>query len=339
MLTPLFTSLLSMDMKSEQVEFVLADNGSTDGSVNYVRKEFPSVRIFPLGRNEGFAPALNKAVEAYDSTWICFLNNDVRVHPDWLSNLLHAARKIEAPCFTSHLLDWQGKHTQFAGGWINLFGKGFEDTKVKSDRPYEIFFPCGCGMMIRRDVFRNVGGFDDDYFMIYEDVDLGWRMRLFGFPVYFVPDAFVLHRGHASLDRMPYTQKAIYYERNSLATLYKNLADDSLSVVLPLALREALMRAKGIGGIGVPVRYSPDGVAVMDGVSEFLCQLPMWKKKRETVQSYRHVGDEEIFRNFFPDPAKVWAFSDTHYQKISHPAVQSIIEGTFQRACKALALS
>ena len=339
MLTPLFTSLMAMDMPSEHVEIILADNGSTDGSVNYVRKHFPSVKIFPLGRNEGFAPALNKAVEAYESTWVCFLNNDVRVHPDWLSNLLHAANKIDAPCFSSHLLDWQGKHTQFAGGWINLFGKGFENTQVQSDSPYEIFFPCGCGMMIRREVFQNIRGFDDDYFMIYEDIDLGWRMRLLGVPVYFVPDAFILHRGHASLDHVPYTKKALYYERNSLATLYKNLGDDSLNVVFPLALREALARAMGIGGIGVPVRSSPDGFAVMEGVNEFFRHLPMWKKKREIIQAYRQVSDEEIFKRFFPRPSEVWAFSETHYRKIAHPTVQPIIEETFQRACDALALA
>ena len=127
------------------------------------------------------------------------------------------------------------------------------------EQPYEVFFACGCGMMIRRDVFLKTGGFDSDYFMLYEDVDLGWRLRLLGYSIFFVPEARVMHHAHASLAKESYATKAVFYERNSLATIYKNLDTQNMRRILPLAVRESLLRAKAVSGIGLPFRYSPEG--------------------------------------------------------------------------------
>ena len=332
LLPPLFSSLLNMEMEADDAQLVLVDNGSTDGSVDRVRCEFPTVRIFSLESNAGFAPALNRAARAFSSEWLCFLNNDVRVDPDWLPNLLHASRKIDSPCFASHILDWMGKKTQFAGGWINWFGKGFESDSLSEDQPYEIFFPCGGAMMIRREVFLDIGGFDDDYFMIYEDVDLGWRLRLYGYSVYLVPDAYVMHRGHYSLGQETYSRKALYLERNSLATLYKNLNPASLAVLFPLALREAMLRAKALGGIGIPARYSPDGLATLNGVKAFFDGLPRWREKRAVVQRRRCVEDAEIFARFFSPSTQKWAYGESHYRRLFLPDVEREIDALLQRA-------
>ena len=95
-LRPLFLSLLKLWREQIDVEFVLVDNGSSDGSVPFVRKHFPAVRILSLGENQGFAPALNYAARQVESEWLCFLNNDVRVDPDWLWNLMLAVRTIDS---------------------------------------------------------------------------------------------------------------------------------------------------------------------------------------------------------------------------------------------------
>ncbi|RJP33796.1 MAG: glycosyltransferase family 2 protein [Candidatus Omnitrophota bacterium] len=322
-LKPLLDSLLNMVIDETVMRIVLVDNASADGSVEYVRRYFPQVEIFPLQKNEGYAPALNKAANAMDSEWLCFLNNDVRVDPDWLPNLLHAAEKINAPCFSSHLLNWEGTQTQFAGGWINWFGKGFETSQLADTDPYPIFFPCGGAMLIRRDIFLEIGGFDDDYFMIYEDVDIGWRLWLFGYEVYLIPDAYVMHKGHTSLKSESYEKKALYFERNSLATLYKNLAYDSLQLIFPLALREAVLRAKAIGGIGVPVRYSSAGFATLQGLNAFFEQLAKWKQKRNVIQNRRKRSDAEILSRFFTHSTQLWAYSHEHYRRLHIPEIQS----------------
>jgi GT2 family glycosyltransferase len=336
LLPPLFSSLMDQEGDTGHVKIILVDNHCQDKSVKLVRKKFPDVSIFSLDQNEGFAPALNKAVKAQKAEWIIFLNNDVHVQPDWLPNMLQAAKEIKAPCFASHIMDWEGQSTQFGGGWINLFGKGFENPKLESDKPYEIFFACGCGLMIRRDVFMELGGFDDDYFMIYEDVDLGWRLRLQDYPVYMVPDARVMHHAHASLEKEPYARKAEFFERNSLATIYKNFSKHTLQCVLPLALRESLLRAQAVSGIGLPFDYNADGMVMRKAVTDFINNRAYWDAKRERIQRERKVEDEEILERFFPQPCQLWSYTDEHYQRIFHPDIKPHIEHCFHLAEQAV---
>lgn len=337
-LRPLFSSLLQMNIRKHEVQIVLVDNASQDDSVELTQREFPDVEILSLDQNLGFAPALNQAAVKYDAEWLCFLNNDVRVDPDWISNLLYSSQKIDAHCFSSHILNWEGNQTTFAGGWINLFGKGFESTKVEHSQPYEIFFPCGCGTFIRRELFLKIGGFDGDYFMIYEDVDLGWRLRLAGQPIYLVPDAFIMHRAHASLNRIPYSQKAIYFERNSLATLYKNLEIQHLNLILPLALQEILLRAQAIAGIGFPYPHSYDGTSILEAVKVFFDRLDGWREKRGEVQKRRMVGDHELMQCFLPHPTQIWAFNDSQYQRLAQTRIDKRIQTLLETARQHLKL-
>ncbi len=332
LLAPLFFSLFNMETEKYRVEFVLVDNASNDGSVPWLRKHYPKARIYQLPRNMGFAPALNQAAKACDTEWLVFLNNDTFVDPDWLPHMMYAVKKTNASCFASHIFNWKGTKTQFAGGWVNLFGKGFESPVLKSPKPYEIFFPCGGAMMIRRDVFLNAGGFDEDFFMLFEDVDLGWRLRLMGEKVFMVPDAFVMHRGHASLGKEAYTQKALYYERNSLAMIYKHFADETLCVIFPLALRDALIRAAAIGGTGYPFRYSPEGFAMRSAIAAFFRDLHKWKKKRAWVQSQRKVSDQEIIKRFFPQTEQRWAYCDRHYHRLNAPPVSKQLNAIMHQA-------
>ncbi len=338
LLVPLFKSLLAMDISNDKAEYVLVDNASIDGSVDFVKSEFPRVRIARMKKNKGFAPALNEAVRGCRSEWVCFLNNDMRVDPDWLANLFFAADSADSPCFASQILNWPGKLIQFAGGEINIFGKGFENTNLVSLDPYEIFFPCGGAMMIRRDIFLKAGGFDDDYFMLFEDVDLGWRLRLLGYKIYMVPDSRVMHRGHASLKNIPYSHKGLYYERNSLATIYKNLGKDALNVVFPLAVQEILLRARGVSGINLPFPYSGDGHVMLDALTSFFKNKEQWRKKRDWIQTNRKVDDKEIFEQFFPHPDRLWAYNDQHYKRIAHEPIATKIQSTLQNAVKYLPL-
>lgn len=310
---------------------VLVDNASSDGSVAWLRTHHPDVWIEHRPRNEGFALAINNAVHSATEDWLVVLNNDIRVEPDWLVNLLDAARELGNPCVSSHLLGWEDEATQFAGGSINCVGKGFESSEVLSGDPYEIFFPCGCGMAIRRDLFRNAGGFDSDYFMIYEDIDLGWRLRLLGHPVYFVPSARIRHRAHASLSNESYATKAICLERNSLATLYKNLGDEAWARMFPVVQQEALHRARALGGWGVPVPYHPDGVATIDGVRAFMAAMPKWREKRAWIQARRVVTDESLLQRWLGAPNKLWAYAPFHYERLHHPDVLPHLEAIHAR--------
>ncbi|MGC9327168.1 MAG: glycosyltransferase family 2 protein, partial [Candidatus Hinthialibacter sp.] len=169
--------------------------------------------------------------------------------------------------------------------------------------------------------------------------DLGWRLRLFGHKIYLAPDAKIMHKGHASLDQIPYRRKALYFERNSLATIYKNLSDEYLSAVLPLALREAQLRAKGTAGQGLPFRYSGDGLAILEAVQTFWDRLPEWREKRALIQAKRSVGDDELLPRFFPRPDQLWAFNAEQYKRLHHPHLLPQIEGALKEASRAAGLA
>ena len=325
-LKPLLKSLTAIEANGAHVKIIIADNNSSDGSREFVRNKFPDVELIEFEENLGFAPALNRCAQQVNSDWLVFLNNDIHVAADWLTQLLAVANETDAACVSSHLLSWDGRETQFAGGWTNLFGKGFEAFELESSEPYEIFFPCGCGMMVQPEIFLDAGGFDDDYFMIYEDIDLGWRLRLFGETIWLAPKAQVFHRGHASLKRVDYARKAVYLERNSLATLYKNLDAAHAAKLTASALRDAVIRARGVAGAGLPMRYSSDGLSTLLGVQAFFDNLPQWREKREVVQSRRIISDDEIFEQFFPHPDQTWAYTDEHYRRLAHPDIEQKLQ-------------
>lgn len=336
LLPPLFDSLLAMNHPNGDVRIILVDNASRDGSVERTRRYYPDVIVHSFQKNLGFAPALNQAVQAYESDWVCFLNNDMKVDEHWLTELVSAAEMTQAACTGSVLMDWEGNHIQMAHGRVNWFGKGFEESCVPSNEPYPIFFACGGAMMIRRDVFLDVGGFDEDYFMIYEDVDLGWRLWLLGHQVYMAPQSRVYHLGHASLKQEDYARKAVYLERNSLATLYKNLDESSLSVVLPLAIQEACLRADAFMGHHTPFPYTPDGLYTVSGMQHFLVELNRWREKRGVIQSQRIMSDPEIFQRFFHTPETLWAYCDAHYQRLHFPKTQQNIHHLFSTVTQYL---
>ncbi len=336
LLPPLLQSLQEMDKPDGPVRVVLVDNACSDGSVEYVQTNYPNVTIYSLPENRGFAPALNQAVNAFEAEWLCFLNNDMKVDEQWLIQLLQTAECTDAACIGSILKDWDGKRIQFAKGSVNWFGKGFEEEEIESESPYPSLFSCGGAMMIKREVFLECGGFDDDFFMIYEDIDLGWRLRLLGHEVYIAPESVVYHKGHDSLKQEDYARKAVFLERNSLATLYKNLDADSLSVIFPAAMQEILYRSQAYSGVDVGLSYLPDGFYTLNGVNEFWRGIAIWRNKREWVQSRRQISDQDLFNRFMIDSEKPWAYCDEHYQRIHHPQYDEKIKKLYAHTSQLL---
>ncbi len=274
--------------------------------------QFPEVDVLSLDANYGFAHALNLAAVQAHTEWIAFLNNDMRVHPRWLVDAMECAERNRVDCVASRILIWDGTRTQFAGGEINLLGKGFEwseeDCDVEAER--DLLFACGGAMLIRRDLFVDAGGFDREYELIYEDVDLGWRLNLYGHKVRYAPQSRVYHRQHASLAQVDYRRKAIYYERNSLATMYKNLGAGNWAVLMPALFRLAVHRTEAL--MCLPC----DGYSHLCGVQAFFDHLPKWREKRRAVQARRRISDEEIFKRFFVNPMRLWGYTPKHTEAL-----------------------
>jgi GT2 family glycosyltransferase len=258
-------SLLALEYPRSQLQIILCDNGSNDGSVEFVKQRFESVTLVALDRNYGFAEGNNRAVRSAVGEWLGFLNNDMWVEPAWLKNLLEPTlTRPQLKCLASRIVNWDGSAVDFVGGGVNFQGHGFQIDHGKPssehDRPRRLLFACGGAMLMRRDLFVEVGGFDPDFFAFFEDIDLGWRLNLLGHDVWYTPAATAHHRHHGTANNIEPHQLRVLYERNALAMIYKCFDDDNLAAALPAALLLMNERALRMSGVDLS-SFDVDGQA------------------------------------------------------------------------------
>jgi GT2 family glycosyltransferase/glycosyltransferase involved in cell wall biosynthesis len=343
-----FNSLLALDYPANKLELMLVDNASRDESVAYARERFPRVRVVETGANLGFAGGNNFGAREANGDWVAFLNNDTRVEPEWLLQMVKttlAGEERGLVCVSSLMLDWAGKRIDFQAGALNFHGFGFQPSyglpvEGREIKPRELLFPCGGSMLIKREVFLEVGGFDDDFFAFFEDVDLGWRLWLLGYRVELVPSAVTYHRHHGSFESVAGHRNYLLYERNALYAIYKNYEQETLDKALPAALlllgqRAArFMEMSGVdfdeydlemGGAQQPPTDTVhrNAVAALLAVEEFSANLESMKEKRAWIQANRRRTDAELFARFErPGHANLWNHSsDATYATAHHTIV------------------
>ena len=247
-LAVLLPSIFQLDYPDSLIEVVVVDNGSSDGTVEWLEKEWPLVRVIANSENEGFARPNNVAARSATGKWLCLVNNDMKLEKNWLREMLGALEGEKCLCAGSVILDWEGKKIDFDGGAIAFTGHGLQpnhgDTTKKKEKigknekieKVEIPFACGGAMLIDKNAFLEVGGFDESYFAYYEDVDLGWRLWLYGYEVVLAPGAIAYHRHNATSKKAPAYQKKVLMERNALFSAIKNYEEENLLRILPAAL-------------------------------------------------------------------------------------------------------
>ncbi len=219
----------------DNVEIVVADNGSTDDSVEFLKKEFPDVKLLLLDKNYGFAGGYNKALQQVDSNFYILLNSDVEVTEQWISPLLTCMQQennIAAvmPKIRDYYKRQNFEYAGAAGGFIDYMGIPYcrgrifnsrEEDKGQYDKEMNVHWTSGAAMMIRAEIFHRMGGFDDSYFAHMEEIDLCWRMGNIGYQMKCVPKAVVYHAGGATLAYQN-AGKVFLNMRNSLSTIFKN---------------------------------------------------------------------------------------------------------------------
>lgn len=221
----------------EEVEVIVADNGSTDGSVDWLRTDYPDVRIIQLDENYGFAEGYNRAIAQVDSEFVLLLNSDVEVENGWWQPLLNfMVETPEAGAVMPKILSYNHprlfEHAGAAGGLIDSLGypycRGRVLSTVEEDRgqydgpPVEVAWATGAAMLVRRSAFIEAGGLDASFFAHMEEIDFCVRMRRLGYKSYVISDSRVFHLGGGAL---PYgnPRKTYLNFRNNLLLLYKNL--------------------------------------------------------------------------------------------------------------------
>ena len=250
-----FDSVKSLRYPAGKLDTILVDNGSDDGSVAEVTTRWPWVRVVSNDHNAGFAGGCNQGARLRrGGTVLAFVNNDVRVHEDWLRELVQPIVRGECVATTSKMLSWDGSLIDSAGGGMNFHGfglqYGYKDVPAaQHDVPRRTLFACGGAMAVDAQVFEDCGGFDPEFFAYYEDVDLGWRLWVLGHEVHYVPSSVCWHHHHGTSDRLPTKTVRLIQVRNPLLACFKNYDDDHLRQVLPVALALLIRRAGLASGI------------------------------------------------------------------------------------------
>lgn len=212
----------------KEFEVILADNNSTDDSLEYVKKFFPQVRIIRLNKNFGFARAINEGVRVSDAEYVVFLNNDTSVDKNWLKNLIKCVKNHpEVISVNSKLLNYYDrKKIDGAGILINEAGQakslGWQDRdEGQYEKEQYIFGASGGGSLFKRKEFIRVGLFDESFFMYSEEVDFAFRAQFQGYKSIFCPQAIVYHKHKATARRRP--QHIEYWQfRNMTMTIIKD---------------------------------------------------------------------------------------------------------------------
>lgn len=305
-----------LDYPADKLDIVCVDNGSGDGSAERLRA-VDGVRLVESDTNLGFAGGCNLAAQHAEGAVLAFLNNDARPARDWVRTAVAVLRaEPTVGAVASKVLDWEGRHVDFVDGGLTWFGMGYkryagEVDDGSYDAARDVLFGTGSALFVRAELFTALGGFDDRFFMFYEDVDLGWRLNLRGWRVRYEPSSVAHHRHHASMATVSSAREYYLLERNALATLYKNVSEETLAKALPAALSLAVRRSTARGeidptqlditrrpenpsddeaGVSVP-REALAGVLAID---QFVEMLPSLKESRAVEQRARVRTDTDL---------------------------------------------
>lgn len=229
--------LPSVVVSRGEFEIIISDNGSTDGSVEFIEKNFPDVRVLRNGTNLGFAAANNSAAKIARGDILVLLNPDTSVHPDWLHHLLQPFTDPHVGLTTSKILLMSNpEKINTCGNAMHLTGltlcRGMGRSKDLYGEMDEVDAISGAAFAIRRELYERLGGFDEDFFIYMEETDLSVRARLNGWKCLYVPHSIVLH--DYALRFGP--NKIFYQERNRYMMSLKNLKWRTLILLLPAYL-------------------------------------------------------------------------------------------------------
>jgi GT2 family glycosyltransferase/glycosyltransferase involved in cell wall biosynthesis len=303
-----------LDYPADRLQVICVDNASGDGSADRIR-QVPGVEVVESPANLGFAGGCNLGVQHATGSVVAFLNNDARPHADWVSAAVDVLRsEPTVAAVASKVLDWDGTNIDFVDGGLTWFGMGYkrhagQPDDGAHDAPRDVLFATGSAMFVRTDVFKALRGFDERFFMFYEDVDLGWRLNLRGWRVRYEPRSLAFHRHHASISKVDSQDNAreLYLlERNALAALYKNVSDTTLAKALPAALALAVRRATARGDVdptqleigkpdvGDTVSIPRTTLAGILAIDQFVELLPQLAAARQVEQNARVRSDADL---------------------------------------------
>lgn len=309
------------------LEIIVADNASTDDSVEFTKANFPQVKIISLDTNFGFTGGYNRALKGLEADYYILLNSDVEVDPNWIKPMVELAEKHpEIAAIQPKLLAWHDKaafeYAGASGGYIDRYGFPFcrgriFDSLEKDNLQYEnaasVFWASGAALFIRSKVYHETGGLDEDFFAHMEEIDLCWRLKNAGHQVWICPQSKVYHVGGGTLQKTN-PRKTYYNFRNGLILLLKNLPSGK---VLPVILMRLLLDHVAAYRFLFQGKFA-DFKAIAAAHRHFILRLSYWKKKRKIVNGNKAFFGPEVLRGSIVWKhfvKKILRFSDLDFKK------------------------
>ena len=299
--------------KSEFVDLYVADNGSTDDSVAYLKANFPEINLVLLSENYGFAGGYNKSLQQIKAEYYIILNSDVEVSDNWIFPIIDkmdSDKSVAAamPKIKSYQNKEYFEYAGAAGGFIDKYGYPFcrgriLDTIEKDSNQYndetEIFWASGACLFIRAEVFHKHDGFDEDFFAHMEEIDLCWRIKNYGQKIMYYSDSEVFHVGGGALPTNSPMKLYLNY-RNSLLMLFKNLQPSKLLVIIFIR-----MVLDGMSATVYLLKFQfSDFFAVLKAHFHFYKLIPKFRKKRKKLNNkysskHKEIYNRSIVYNYF----------------------------------------
>jgi GT2 family glycosyltransferase len=274
-------------------ETILVDNGSTDGSVEYVRTHFPEVKLLALLDNLGFTGGNIAGYAQANGDLVVLLNNDTEAHPSWLEEIHRASHAYpDAGSFASKMMYFDERtRVENCGFDLGISGATLDLGRDEPDgpewnQPRKVFGGCGGAVAYRRSMLEEVGFLDPEFFMIYEDADLSFRAQLHGYECVYVPGAIVYHRYRVTIGKAPSHQ--VFYSQRNIEFMYlKNM---------PLVLILWSLPQRLLYEVGAAIYFSKQGTgsAFFRAKLDVLKCLPSILHKRRAIQQRRTITDSQM---------------------------------------------
>ncbi len=269
----------SLKNQNYSFEVIIVDNASEDGSIEYIKKNYPEFILIQNKENLGFASAINQGINLSKTDYVFLLNNDVELEPDCISNIVGCLEKDDKTfAVTSKMIQYQNRNKiDDAGDEYTLLGWTKRVGYNKSPEDYiqkrETFSACAGAAIYRKSVFDKIGLFDENFFAYMEDVDLSYRARIHGYKCIYCPEAVVYHRGSGTSGSRYNEFKIKLAARNNIYVPYKNMPWPQLILNSPFLL------------LGYFIKYlffvkKGYGKTYLEGLKEGLLSLDQIKKVR-----------------------------------------------------------
>lgn len=317
-------------LNRDSYEIIVVDNASSDGSKEFIRDNFPDVKLVENEKNRWYCGGNNDGMNQASGEYIVILNPDVEVDQNWLEELIHALESTpeSVGLATSKIIKYNNRNEMnTAGTWAHFTGLGFSRGKNMSVDNYteSEFVPgvSGCSFALTRDVYETIGGFDEMLEFYNDDIDYSWTSALAGYRILFVPESVVYHKSSRPLPPWRFFN----YQKNRLITLYKHLKTSSIFLMAP----QLLVTEIGvlIGSLFLGRSYT---LKVVDSWRWMWGNRKAISARKESTQSARDVSDSKLINQF----KKTIPFNQFGFPNLLHILLNALLIGIFTPAYWAI---